>query len=115
MDERKPMIRFYYIRDDENKPRVTVCLYQYSDCRSPTRGIALCSPVDNPCKKTGRAIALGRAMKAACRMDRPFPSPPFYGREFRQHKLLEQFNMGACDWDAIPILTDYEKKLMEVT
>jgi len=56
--------KFYYHRDRENKPRVTVCVME-SDVGNPiVQGVALCSWKDNPRKATGRAIARGRALKA---------------------------------------------------
>lgn len=53
---------FYYIKDKENKPVITVCLIQ--DGSKWSRGIAICSKKDIPNKKIGRAIAEGRAQKA---------------------------------------------------
>jgi hypothetical protein len=56
--------RYYYIRDClDRAPRVTVCLLENED-GFVSRGVALCSFNDNPCKKTGRALALARARKA---------------------------------------------------
>lgn len=54
--------RFYYMRDKENKPRVTVCLIRANG--DIARGIAICSLSDNPHKATGRTIAEDRAFKA---------------------------------------------------
>ena len=53
---------FYYYRDRESKPRITVCLLKANG--AVARGIAICSLKDNPCKKTGRKIALQRATYA---------------------------------------------------
>jgi hypothetical protein len=53
---------FYYFRDDENRPIVTGCLL--IDGQEYSRGVALCSRRDNPCKKSGRKIARTRAMWA---------------------------------------------------
>ena len=53
---------FYYYRDRESKPRITVCLLKANG--AVARGIAICSLKDNPCKKTGRKIALQRATHA---------------------------------------------------
>jgi hypothetical protein len=60
---------FYYLRDDDNRPTVTVCLRRwghatYSRDTFITRGIAICSERDMPSKKIGRSIAEGRAFKA---------------------------------------------------
>jgi len=59
----------YYIRDDHNAPRVTVCLMR--SCNGVvSRGLALCSLKDSPAKrnigeiKGGIAIATERASRA---------------------------------------------------
>jgi len=54
--------KFYYLRDKANRPLVTVCLAEdaYGDY---FRGVAICSPKDNPVKRIGRGIALGRAIR----------------------------------------------------
>ena len=54
---------FYYLRDNEKRPLVTVCL-AYGKKGYKARGIAICSDKDQPSKKTGRAIAKGRARSA---------------------------------------------------
>ena len=56
------MQKFYYLRDKENKPRVTICEEEVGGLKAV--GIAVCSLKDNPCKKVGKAIAAGRAKKA---------------------------------------------------
>ena len=59
--------RFYYLRDPFNKPTVTICVLEepYKNIGASTaRGIAVCSDLDAPNKKVGRAIAKGRALKA---------------------------------------------------
>jgi len=53
---------YYYIRDDVHRPIITVCLIKLG--KHVAKGVAICSDKDNPCKKTGRAIAKGRANKA---------------------------------------------------
>lgn len=54
---------YYYIRDKENKPRITVCLLK-SKGGLISKGVALCCMKDNPCKKTGRELAKKRAKLA---------------------------------------------------
>lgn len=56
--------KFYYIRDKENKPRITVCFLKDESTGDFARGVAICSKRDNPCKRTGRNIARGRAIWA---------------------------------------------------
>lgn len=53
---------FYYGRDDQNKPVVTVCLLENGG--ELARGVAACSQQDNPHKRVGRNIAKERARYA---------------------------------------------------
>ena len=55
--------RFYYVRDKQNRPVVTVCLGT-DENGVHSRGVAYCSDKDIPKKSTGRAIARGRMLKA---------------------------------------------------
>ena len=52
---------YYYIRDKDNHPIVTVCLLKNGS--DITRGTAICSRQDIPWKEYGRALAFKRAMK----------------------------------------------------
>ena len=54
---------YYYHRDEEAKPLVTVCLLKFQG-DFVARGVAICSLRDCPSKRTGRTIARGRARKA---------------------------------------------------
>lgn len=58
--------KFYYVRDKENRPAITVCLLAQNrpDGVFVARGIAVCSDTDNPCKIKGRGFAFSRANKA---------------------------------------------------
>ena len=56
------MEQYYYIRDKMKRPIITVCLLRRGE--QLARGVAICSGSDNPCKRIGRAIAKGRAIKA---------------------------------------------------
>ena len=53
---------YYYLRDKQKRPTVTVCLV--SGNRGLSRGIAVCSLRDHPVKKVGRALAKKRALQA---------------------------------------------------
>ena len=57
---------FYYLRDKDMRPMVTVCLLVFQG-DIVARGVAICSQKDAPCKRVGRSIAKGRAMKAFIR------------------------------------------------
>ena len=61
--------KYYYIRDEVRttkdglgRPIITVCLIRVGN--DIGRGIAICSDLDQPCKKIGRAIAKTRALYA---------------------------------------------------
>ncbi|MHA2068898.1 MAG: hypothetical protein ACXABY_31435 [Candidatus Thorarchaeota archaeon] len=54
--------QFYYIRSN-GEPTVTVCLLKRDD-GNWARGVAVCSPLDNPMKKLGRSLAENRAKGA---------------------------------------------------
>ena len=56
------MKKFYYLRDEKNRPIITVCIIKISD--GVARGVAICSDQDVPKKSIGRDIAEGRAYKA---------------------------------------------------
>jgi len=53
---------YYYYRDEDDVPKVTVCLLK--DGNEIGKGVAVCSPLDFPNKKEGRKIARGFARKA---------------------------------------------------
>ena len=54
--------RYYYIRDDKNRPITTICLLK--EGKETSRGVSICSDQDVPCKKVGRKIAFERAVYA---------------------------------------------------
>ncbi|GAG90792.1 unnamed protein product, partial [marine sediment metagenome] len=53
---------YYYIRDEDHHPIVTVCLLKNNGDIS--RGVAVCSKQESPHKAYGRALAFKRAKKA---------------------------------------------------
>jgi len=55
---------FRHLRDDDNIIRATTCdLIEDNSGETLSYGVATVSPRDNPSKKIGRAISVGRAMK----------------------------------------------------
>ena len=66
MKELKKVLKYYfwYIRDKDNRPIITVCLAHDEEANIFSRGIAVCIWKDNPDKKLGRKIAKDRAIKA---------------------------------------------------
>ena len=93
---------FYYVRDIENRPVITVCLIE--KLGEYYRGVALCSELDQPCKRVGRNIAEGRAISALKNIKNTLPlkriGTPFI---FRYKSCILYENQ----------LTDFEKKLIK--
>jgi hypothetical protein len=101
---------FYYLRDDNNKPIVTVCLIKTGDI--VTKGIAICSERDNPVKKVGRNIAAGRAVKAQLYgMD----TLPVSERGLEQYGQVYESDVEELTpmYKSVftPYLSDYEKEI----
>lgn len=109
-------VRFYYLKLGRNENGqategvATVCVIGGAKGESamhPVRGVAFCSPKDQFVKKSGRAIALGRAIKAIethlC--SEPISkSTPAGVLLYSGWGWLSEFN---------PELTDYETKLFQ--
>lgn len=55
-------IYYYYLRDKQGSPVVTVCVVRQDSYFA--RGVAICSKADQPVKKIGRKIARDRALWA---------------------------------------------------
>ena len=76
--DKKTREKFFYLRDNENKPLGTICVIEEGDSypnpqgpgwiwenvKHVSMGIAFCSPNDNPIKRVGRGIARQRAWYA---------------------------------------------------
>jgi len=102
---------YYYERDQEKRPVVTVCVVQQND--EVARGVAICSPKDVTCKATGRKIAKHRAVYALNCQTTALPvgrdeaaavSRIVHGNQADFHQFKADFN---------PDLTDYERELLE--
>lgn len=70
--DRENRPRYYFIKDQEGKPVVTVCDIVYNDILC--RGISICSFRDAPRKKTGKRIALDRAIAAIINQNNVLPT-----------------------------------------
>lgn len=106
--------RFYYERDTEGLPLVTVCLIEDTidgDTEVFARGVSICSPMEFPVKSRGRAIAKGMATKAMFYKE---TSEPINRPEavFTIHALALE---GRLEYrsEFMPKLTDFEKGLFE--
>lgn len=105
---------FYYMRDQEGRPRITVCLI--SEEGVLCRGLSLCSHLDAPKIKTGRNKAKGRAVKALVRKQ---ASLPVVRKESFDVLIDVKVTMTSFEkhfqfkswYDAKP--TGFEKKLLE--
>ena len=105
------MKKFYYIRDEEERPIITVCIYKNIFLGTVSKGTAICSEQDIPNKKIGRAIAGGRAKKAALNLG----SSGLVKRNDVADELHAHFSMpmGRIYKSCFnPELTEYEEKLI---
>jgi len=110
---------FYYFRDNENRPRVTVCILKKK--YKIARGISICSLVDNFSKKdledeNGEIIQGGRSRaydRAYTAITKGIDSEPILRVE--GHQVLD-----ICGFDLetnyksefMPVLSDFEKTLV---
>lgn len=102
--------RIYYGRDDDNRPIVTVCLLEGDF--GFARGVAACSPMDNPCKRTGRKIAKERARYAVMNKSQNCVVSSMKGL-----LAFSRAGMDAADFNWTksaynPALTNFETKLI---
>ncbi len=112
-------ILYYYLRDKLNRPLVTVCLGIWGAHHA--RGIAVCSNSDVPSKKEGRNYARAYMLKAM--------GSRHTGEPIAAARCLEVLREVTPLYPAIgnkhlagvpksrfmPVLTSYEKKLVEGT
>ena len=101
---------YYYYRDKDRRPLVTVCLLVNGD--EMARGVAICSPLDIPCKRTGRHIARGRAVKALERF-------AFWEKVARTEAVMVRARVNASLYhfryksEYQPCLSAFEEQLLE--
>ena len=101
--------KFYYQRDAANRPVVTVCLIK-NESGGVARGTAICSPSDNPHKKTGRLLAFDRAVWALVHKS-PVKEPIM---RFEALVTITDCDCGLGYFKSQynPVLTDFEKRLV---
>ena len=87
---------FYYLRDNQNRPLITVCLHKING--AICRGIAICSDKDNPSKKTGKTIAFGRAMRAR--------------KSKKESEIINRKEADIYKSSNDPVFTEFEVKLL---
>lgn len=100
--------RWYFYRDNENAPRITVYLIKDLESGNVARGVSICSSRDIINKKEGRRIAKNRALKALYTKS---DSMPIYTH------LLYTVDTEAIDFlfnksTYNPTLTEFENKLL---
>lgn len=112
MERRKRMTKtyFYYLRDKDRRPLVTVCLHCVGN--RYYRGVAICSPKDSPIKRVGRNIAFGRALQAVKKGEM---KESFIGRDEALSVYLSVSEDGYFEYKSTDrvILDSFEKKLIE--
>lgn len=97
--------RYYYLKFGPNVRAATVCIIPYPSCGGTgyVRGVAFCNPLDQFNKRLGRAIALGRAIKAIERGEdsEPVPkkTPAWILRTSRGIFFLSEFNAKLCEFE----------------
>ena len=92
--------RFFYFYDhtgEHRRPVVTVCRLR-SDEGEYGYGWAICSDADNPCKRTGRAIAEGRARAALSHKthQKSFLGAPPFREEGKERLLRSSKSLFPC-------------------
>jgi len=104
---------FYYVRDDNNRPVITVCLIvgEYGI----GKGIAICSVNDNPEKAVGRDIAKRRALKAYWKRMNGIPA-----WSANVLNVLDSIRTGylwleRCKIEFNPDLTTHEIRMLKIT
>lgn len=103
---------FYYFRDKENKPIITVCLLVAGE--TITRGIAICSNKDIPCKAVGRNISKQRAWHAFLWNESGLPilRSDAANIAFEITHTDPSTEIGDFKMDDNPRLTDFENRLL---
>jgi len=110
---------YYYLRDNERKPIITVCLLAYLDREKgplvDARGVAVCSPLDQPVKKKGRGIAYSRAIKALKMLVSTLHPINYVGGNMSafRHTLLVRANLHHGKSTYMPELSLFEAQLID--
>lgn len=120
--------KFYYIRDCNGQPRITVCLIKDGD--EISRGIAICSLKESPRLHEGRNKAWGRATRAMIHKHVSLSKGEPFIRRPEAHEVLDkcvtQANNAstvlgflvrdgywhAPKWEYAPKLTPWEDEIL---
>lgn len=101
---------FYYIRDADGHPRITICLLHDHERGETHRGIAI-AMTEMPSKSDGRNRAEGRAWRAYYNND---SSEPVLNPDVADFilNLVRRINMRRL-WDAFEYKASYDVELEE--
>ena len=106
----KMKLLYYYIRDRELKPMITICL---AVCDTKiARGISICSILEtSPDKSDGRNRACGRAIKALLSGESSEPIARCAAlRDFTRCDMQYWVPSFKSEFD--PVLTEYELEII---
>jgi len=107
---------YYYIRDYDQRPRISVCILYDEKTGVSARGVSLCSMLDMPNKQTGRELAEQRALKAFLKkksfgeIKSSNSLNVFINCKIDSYEMYENFHF-KCHYN--PILNSVEKKLIK--
>ena len=113
------MQKYYYCKNGDGKPVVTVCVMQNGS--DTARGVAILSSKDNHNKKIARQIAAGRAAKALrlknnnSEIRRGEPVDAIVSLHLAECGAPEFYRLASDEWwksYANPRLTDFERRLL---
>jgi len=105
------MERFYYFRDNQKHPRITVCLAKYGDVL--TRGISICSFSEKQIiKNKGRNIASKRARLAYIRKMNTLPISREEAFDVIDYCGQEESFPAWHKSEYQSVLTEFEKRLL---
>ena len=105
---------FYYLRDKDNKPVVSVCLKKDDENdKLFHRGISVCSMRDNCEKAHGRYLAITRSLRAQKNRKKSCD-------KIKRQETIDLLKDLNCNFSSksstldITDLCDYEKKILKV-
>lgn len=93
----------YYLRNADNQPKTAVAIFVNED-GDIARGVSICSPKDQFVKVEGRYTSKARALKS-------LNKKASFGKIRREGLLVDDNFNYKCEF--MPILTDFEKGLLE--
>lgn len=108
---------YYYLRDDKNRPVITVCIIENDG--KYYRGISICSDKDQVIKRAGRNRSRGRALKAIHSTDDCEPIKRDEATIVFKHTSLVEGRDKYTDFPEYKVcpstnLTSFEQKLIKV-